>query len=94
MLPQVLGKNEHACRPACAACCIVPSISSTTSQMPSGKPAFSPCVHLDANLLCQLFAQPERPKVCHNFKFDAEICGSCPTEARQNLTWLEKATAS
>lgn len=85
---------NHACRSGCAACCIAPSITSTTSAMPQGKPAGKVCVHLNSNLLCELFATKERPKVCGAFKFDPEVCGTCREEALQNLNWLEANTSS
>jgi len=84
---------KHACRADCAACCIAPSITSTTSVMPQGKPAGQTCVHLNKNLLCELFNQAERPKVCSAFNFDAEVCGACREEALQNLAWLEASTS-
>lgn len=88
-----ITSSKHACRSGCAACCIAPSITSTTSAMPQGKPAGKVCVHLNGDLLCELFAKPERPKVCSNFTFDAQVCGTCREEALNNLTWLEVTTA-
>lgn len=85
---------SHACRVGCAACCIAPSISSTTAAMPEGKPAGVACVHLNAELLCELFATSERPQVCHDFSFDAQTCGSCREEALANLNWLEASTSN
>lgn len=93
MLAQAAPKNEHACRPNCAACCIIPSISSTTALMPHGKPAGQTCPHLNAKLLCNLFGQAQRPKVCENFKFDAQVCGTCKSQAETNLIWLEEVTS-
>lgn len=86
--------TSHACRVGCAACCIAPSISSTTTAMPHGKTAGVSCVHLNAQLLCELFATTQRPKVCSDFSFDTEVCGSCREEALQNLNWLEASTAN
>lgn len=86
--------SRHACRESCAACCIAPSISSTTAAMPQGKAAGKACVHLDKNLLCELFATAERPKVCGDFSFDAEVCGTCREEALNNLNWLEASTTN
>lgn len=88
-----LTSNPHACRSGCAACCIAPSITSTTAAMPQGKAAGKVCVHLDKNRLCELFGQAERPKVCSDFSFDAEVCGTCRENALNNLTWLELTTA-
>ena len=88
-----LTTSIHACRSACAACCIAPSITSTTAAMPQGKPAGKVCVHLNDQLLCELFEQAERPKVCGNFNFDPEVCGTCREEALNNLSWLEENTA-
>ena len=86
--------SSHACRAGCAACCIAPSISSTTAAMPNGKPADVACVHLNAQLLCELFATSERPQVCSDYGFDAEVCGTCREEALANLNWLEASTAN
>ncbi len=85
--------NNHACRSGCAACCIAPSITSSTSAMPQGKPAGEVCVHLNSDLLCELFDTSERPKVCSNFTFDPEVCGNCREDALKNLNWLEVHTA-
>ncbi|NLW05140.1 MAG: YkgJ family cysteine cluster protein [Pseudomonadaceae bacterium] len=85
--------SNHACRSGCAACCIAPSITSTTAAMPQGKPAGKVCIHLNEHLLCELFGQAERPKVCSNFSFDIEVCGTCREQALQNLDWLEVNTA-
>jgi len=88
-----LNTTSHACRSGCAACCIAPSITSTTSTMPQGKPAGKVCIHLNKQLLCKLFGKAERPKVCSDFSFDPEICGTCREEALQKLNWLEATTA-
>lgn len=61
--------------------------------MPQGKPAGKVCIHLNEHLLCELFGQAERPKVCSNFSFDIEVCGTCREQALQNLDWLEVNTA-
>ncbi|HKM15407.1 MAG TPA: YkgJ family cysteine cluster protein [Marinospirillum sp.] len=86
--------SSHACRSGCAACCIAPSISSTTAAMPKGKPAGVACVHLNAQLLCKLFATTKRPKVCSDFGFDLDVCGKNREQALKNLNWLEEQTAS
>lgn len=89
-----LDNPSHACRSGCAACCIAPSITSTTKVMPLGKPAGKTCVHLNEQLLCELFGKQERPKVCGDFSFDIEVCGTCREQALKNLNWLEANTAS
>ncbi len=75
------------CRLGCGACCIAPSISSLN------KPAGVRCKYLDANNLCSIFGQPERPKVCGDFQAELAICGQTAKEALDNLIYLEKATA-
>jgi uncharacterized protein len=81
------------CRPACAACCIAPSISSPIPGMPQGKPAGVPCVQLDADLRCGLFGDPRRPAVCASLAPSAEMCGRDRGEALAWLTRLDRATA-
>jgi len=80
------------CRLGCAACCIAPSISSFIPGMPKGKKAGERCVQLDENDLCQLFGQPERPKVCGAFQAELEICGQTREQAMDNLIYLESVT--
>ncbi|OGB17965.1 MAG: hypothetical protein A3E51_06400 [Burkholderiales bacterium RIFCSPHIGHO2_12_FULL_67_38] len=80
------------CRPGCAACCIAPSISSPMPGLPHGKPAGMPCPHLDETLRCQLFGQPERPKVCGSLPPSAEMCGDTREHALHFLERLEQAT--
>jgi Fe-S-cluster containining protein len=80
------------CRPACAACCIAPSISSPIPGMPQGKPAGTPCVQLDDALRCRLFGRPERPAVCGGLQPSPEMCGTDRTQAMLWLTRLEAAT--
>ncbi|MBU0936836.1 MAG: YkgJ family cysteine cluster protein [Spirochaetes bacterium] len=74
------------CRPACAACCIIPSISSLN------KPAFVPCRWLDDKLHCLLFGQPARPAVCSSLQPEPEMCGSNREEALHFLRSLEEIT--
>ena len=84
------------CRPACAACCIAPSISSPIPGMPNGKPAGVPCVQLDADLRCRIFGRPERPAVCASLRPDEAMCGPADDSghhARTYLMRLEAATA-
>ena len=80
------------CRPACAACCIAPSISSAIPGMPLGKPAGVRCVQLDADDRCLLFGRPERPAVCASLAPSAEMCGSSREQAIAWITQLERAT--
>lgn len=78
------------CRPGCGVCCIFPSISSPIPGMPSGKPAFVRCIHLSADLKCNIFDDPRRPAVCSGFRPEPEICGNNPEEAEKNFRWLLK----
>ncbi|MDP2561062.1 YkgJ family cysteine cluster protein [Psychrobium sp. 1_MG-2023] len=80
------------CRLGCGACCIAPSISSSIPGMPKGKPAGVRCIQLDANNLCKIFGQPERPAVCTEFKADPFICGNSNESALAVLTELEAIT--
>ncbi|WP_425261933.1 YkgJ family cysteine cluster protein [Rubrivivax sp. RP6-9] len=80
------------CRPACAACCIAPSISSPIPGMPQGKPAGMRCVQLDDADRCRLFGRPERPAVCSSLRPTAEMCGLSRTHALHWLRRLEEAT--
>lgn len=80
------------CRPACAACCIAPSISSPLPGLPHGKPAGMPCPHLDAEARCRLFGQPQRPAVCASLRPQPEMCGGSRQEAMAILTRLETDT--
>ncbi|WP_298440843.1 YkgJ family cysteine cluster protein [uncultured Ferrimonas sp.] len=75
------------CRLGCGACCIAPSISSLN------KPAGERCRHLNADNLCAIFGQPERPKVCADFKACAWVCGSSNAVALTNLIELEQLTS-
>jgi Fe-S-cluster containining protein len=80
------------CRPACAACCIAPSISSPIPGMPTGKPAGVPCVQLDPAGRCKLFGLPERPAVCASLRPQPAMCGASAAEALHILATLEQAT--
>jgi hypothetical protein len=82
-----------ACRPACAACCIAPSISTPIPGMPRGKPAGQSCVQLDELLRCRLFGQAGRPPVCVSLQPATEMCGSSSAQALQWLGQLEALTA-
>ncbi len=79
------------CRPACAACCIAPSISSPIPGLPAGKAAGAPCVQLDDDLRCRLFGRPERPAVCAALSPNVEMCGHSREHA---LTWLDRLEAA
>jgi uncharacterized protein len=81
------------CRPACAACCIAPSISSPIPGLPNGKPADQRCTQLDDSGRCRLFGQPERPPVCTSLRPSAEMCGLSPEHAMIWLRRLERQTA-
>ncbi len=80
------------CRAGCGACCIAPSITSPIPGMPDGKPAGERCAQLDAHNLCRLFGDPRRPRVCHQFDYDAEICGEHRQQALDTLSDLETLT--
>lgn len=81
------------CRLGCAACCIAPSISSAMPKHPQGKLSSEACLHLSADLRCELFQQPSRPSVCSSLMPTSEMCGATRTEALDYLFWLEKSTA-
>ena len=80
------------CRPACAACCIAPSITSPLPGMPNGKPAGVPCVQLDENLGCKVFGKPERPAFCRGLRPSLEMCGASREQAIEWLSQLEQGT--
>ncbi|MGF1739725.1 YkgJ family cysteine cluster protein [Vibrio profundum] len=80
------------CRLGCGACCIAPSISSVIPGMPNGKKAGERCIQLNDDNLCQLFEQPERPKVCLAFKPCPDICSTSNQQALDNLIELEQLT--
>ncbi|KLI98097.1 YkgJ family cysteine cluster protein [Luteimonas sp. FCS-9] len=81
------------CRPACAACCIAPSITSPIPGMPQGKPAGVRCVQLDDALRCRLFGRPERPGFCASLRPADDMCGSSRAAAFALLDRLERATS-
>jgi uncharacterized protein len=81
-----------ACRPACAACCIAPSISSPLPGMPDGKPAGVRCPALTEDDRCSLFGRPERPAVCGSLPPSREMCGESASQAMAFLTTLERLT--
>lgn len=51
-----------------------------------------PCPHLDADLRCRLFGQPERPAVCGSLQPSDDMCGHSREQAMRWLTSLEQAT--
>ena len=81
------------CRPHCAACCTVISISSPIPGMPNGKPAGVRCVNLDDDLRCKIFGRPERPRICGAFQPDPLICGNSRAEAVKIMAELEEIDA-
>ena len=80
------------CRPGCAACCIVISISSSIPGMPNGKPAGVRCVNLSADNKCTIHEKDNYPDVCRNIKPSPEMCGDNNEYAFTYLTNLEKLT--
>ena len=80
------------CRVGCAACCIVPSISSAIPGMPAGKPAHVRCVQLDDRGACRLFGDSRRPRVCTSLRPQPEMCGGTTRAAFVQLRRLERAT--
>jgi len=80
------------CRPACAACCIAPSITSPIPGMPNGKPAGVACVQLDETLRCRLFGRAERPAFCGSLRPAEDMCGASRTAAFALLEQMERAT--
>ncbi|MFZ1570554.1 MAG: YkgJ family cysteine cluster protein [Thiolinea sp.] len=80
------------CRAGCAACCIAPSISSPTPKHPQGKASGEACLHLLADLRCELFGSVLRPAVCASLMPTLEMCGAERQQALSYLFWLEKNT--
>jgi hypothetical protein len=76
------------CRTGCGACCIALSISSVLPGMPDGKPAGVRCMHLLDDYTCAIYNDPSKPKVCLDFKAEAEFCGSNRGEAMRILLSL------
>ena len=77
------------CRDNCGACCIMPSISSPIPEMPNGKPAGVPCIHLMKDFRCGIYDSPDRPSVCDGFKAEKLVCGNSREEALRILGKLE-----
>ena len=80
------------CRPACGACCVIPSISSPIPGMPNGKPAGVRCVQLTPDNRCRIYQRPERPQVCRDLQPSEEMCGKSRGEAVAYLIRLEADT--
>lgn len=80
------------CRAGCAACCIAPSISSSTPKHPQGKTSGTACLHLSPDLRCELFGNPARPNVCSSLMPTSEMCGENQKQALAHLLWLEQQT--
>lgn len=81
------------CRPECGACCIAPSIASPLPKMLNGKPAGIRCLHLTADLRCDIFGSPKRPQVCGNFQPSLDVCGQSADNAMWLISTLEQQTA-
>jgi len=81
------------CRPAYAACCIAPSISSAIPGLFGGKAAGVPCTQLDAQWRCALYGRAERPAVCRSLRPAPEMCGSSRDQALRWLATLDRLTA-
>jgi len=85
--------DDAACRPGCAACCIVISISSPIPGMPRGKPAGTRCVNLDDAHRCRIHSTQGYPPVCAAFRPSIEMCGSTDAHAFDWLGEMERLTA-
>jgi len=84
--------EAFTCRPGCAACCTVISISSPLPGMPGGKPAGVPCVNLTAALTCSIHEGPDYPAVCRNFRATVDFCGRTNQDARRIIGEIEGQT--
>ena len=89
------GLHNHGmdCRPACAACCIAPSITTPIPGMPGGKPAGVRCIQLTADDHCALFGDSRRPAVCASLAPSAEMCRDTREQAIRWLAALERDTS-
>lgn len=85
------NNKDMECREKCGACCIALSISSPIPGMPDGKAAGEVCIHLDEDLKCKIFGQPDRPKTCISFMPELAFCGTSHNDAMRILTALEKS---
>jgi hypothetical protein len=86
------AQTAIACRPACAACCIAPSIGTPMPGHPRGKPAGVPCTNLTTDLRCSLWGRPERPACCGGLQPSEEMCGDSRERALRWLDVLEEQT--
>ena len=85
--------EAFSCRPGCAACCIVVSISSALPGMPFGKPAGVRCVNLSGENRCRIYGRQDYPAVCANFKASSGTCGNDNEFAMENQEKLERLTS-
>jgi hypothetical protein len=85
-------QNDMNCRDGCGACCIAPSINQPFLGMPQGKPAGVRCVHLDDQMRCRIFNDPQRPPVCSQFQAESWVCGDNREQALHILQDLEHQT--
>lgn len=76
------------CRKNCGVCCIVPNLTSPIPGMPHGKPANTPCIHLNEDYSCGIYNHPDRPKACDAFKAEEQFCGKNREEAIKILSSL------
>jgi Fe-S-cluster containining protein len=80
------------CREFCGACCIIPNLTTPIPGMPGGKPAFTPCIHLQIDFSCGIYNHPDRPKACAQFRAEELVCGQNREEAISILTSLMNST--
>ena len=80
------------CRSGCGACCVIPGIAEPFFGMPGGKPAGTPCIHLNDSLGCKLFNDPRRPACCSAFRPDPDVCGTSREQAISLLKVLDTAS--
>jgi len=73
------------CREKCGACCIALSISSPIPGMSEGKPAGVRCIHLMDDYRCDIYNDPDYPRVCAGFNAEKEFCGNNREEAMRIL---------
>ena len=60
--------------------------------MPDGKKAGVRCLQLTDDNCCRLFGSDLRPPVCLSLQPSSEMCGSCASDALQQLAAWEQAT--
>jgi hypothetical protein len=60
--------------------------------LPDGKAAGVPCPHLTETFVCGLWGNPDRPKVCAEFRPEVEFCGHNRDDALQILSLLEQTS--